>query len=386
MSNPSHIPTCSPPAYIHPQHLPDDAAPTLVQPIETTVDPSVSSDLRCPKWARRLLPAAWDIARRFNLSGIDALVKRAARISGCMQYPALRLDSTGKPFVSLGRCRDRCCPVCSSFKQRRHGARIAEALATADGVRHIVLNITSVDQPLADQVDRLIGGFRRLRQTKIWRAYQNGAIAAVQVTRNSTTGLWHPHLHILAVGDWMPKAELESAWDKAIGDKTYAWIEPIHSRKSAASYIARYIAAPNELTKWPDDALIEYAEALAGRRTLIAVGCMHASKLPVKDRDEPAGPSRHGCSMRLLAMAVRRKYPPALLLRGWISHHAKWADSMLPDHDEVAFPTGARVREADTETVATWIEDITPEVGHPPPPAVRKPNKPATTPYLDWPD
>ena len=290
----------------------------------------------------------------------------------CMEHPSLRLRTNGEPFLSLDRCRGRCCPVCAPFRARRTGERIGAALASADELRHIVLTMPASTDSLASQLDHLTASFRRLRQTKTWKTHVDGAIATLQVTLPEATGKWHPHLHVLAVGSFFPRELLLEAWSKACGGAEIIWIAPVHNRGTAAKYIASYVAAEDQLTKWPPACLLEFASAMIGRRSVIAVGSMHGSKLPVRDTDDEPKGSTHGCNLRLVARAVRHRVPEALFLRAWCEHNSKWAASMLPKTDEIPGPTAGGLESVPPEQLAVWVRAVADWSPAPPlPPAGR---------------
>jgi len=339
--------------YVHPSHL-----PTSLEPTETTVDSSVATTLRSPRWARAAIPLARSLARIFEAAPDDALARQGLRMSMCMEHPSLRLRSDGTPYLSLDRCRCRCCPICAPFRARRTSERIRDALAGVDQLRHIVLTLPSTDGPLKDQLDHLTASFRRLRQTKTWKQSQLGSLATIQITLPEKSGRWHPHLHILASGEYLPHAELKAAWMKCSGGASIVWITSVTSRKTATSYIAQYVAAEEQLTKWPPAALLEFASAMVGRRSVIATGCFHGSKLPAADTDDEPKGSTYGVNLRVLARAVRHQLPEALYLRAWCSNNSPWAASMLPDLAEAPGPDPAAFDDVPSDLLAGWVQRV----------------------------
>lgn len=215
----------------------------------------------------------------------DALQKRAHRMGLCCVAPHLRITAAGTPVPILGRCRDRLCPLCQDRRGRQAAARSIALVASMNAPRFITLTLLHSDAPLHQQLDRLYSSLASLRELKFWKKRVKGGIYGVEVTLNTSTKQWHAHVHVVADGQYMPHDGLKKAWLSITGDSFIVHIKAVPDRERAARYIARYVAKPADLARWSPAQIVEYAEAMHGRRLLQTFGSMH--NRPVDDDEEP---------------------------------------------------------------------------------------------------
>lgn len=238
-------------------------------------------------------------------SSDQAIQNRSQKIQDCCRYPTIRVDSQGELFFSPSRCRDRLCPLCARIASRQTQARVQIAIEKWDQCRHLTLTLKSTDSPLVEQLDRLIGCFRRVRQRRWWKSRVKGGIGTVEITFNKTTNQWHPHLHLLLDGSYMPHAEISDQWRDVTGDSPIVYITAVHGREEATRYIAKYVTKPADVVTLDQDRAVELAKALSGRRTLIAFGAAHGVKLPVREKGTDHTGSSHVVGLNVLDLALR---------------------------------------------------------------------------------
>ncbi len=110
--------------------------------------------------------------------------KRQKKMEACGGFAQMVEFSDGAARVCASPCKQRCCPTCS----RRHGRTVTDKVAAAikkiDVIRFLTLTIKAEKTPLASQIDHLIRSFRRLRQSRMWKDTQRGAIGVMEVTLN----------------------------------------------------------------------------------------------------------------------------------------------------------------------------------------------------------
>ena len=214
--------------------------------------------------------------------------KAARSMRDCLAYPAIYLASDGSLVPVLGRCRHRLCPLCAAARSRLVTARVLDSVNAWDSIRHLVLTLKHSDDPLGVQLDRLIASYRRLRQTVMWKERCDAAIATIEITYNPSSAQWHPHLHVLATGDYLPHAAVRDGWRKSTGDSDIVHLSRIDSRTAAARYVGKYVAKPAELADWPAAVINEYLRGTQGRRLLIATGTAHKARLArLPDSERP---------------------------------------------------------------------------------------------------
>lgn len=268
--------------------------------------------------------------------------KRAARIAACCGYTEVRHRGGGDIGVCPHRCRDRCCPTCAEWRSVDVAARAEAAVAKMDAPRFLTLTAPAIEAPLGEQLRGLRRAFTAIRKQGGWKARVRGGLYTVQITRNADTGRWHPHLHCIIDGEYLPQPQVKAMWRDALTAKSGLWslgddaavivdIRAIHSRSATARYVARYVCSPNELATWPAAAIVEYAEATRGVRMLTMFGSMHGQRLKQTPSDREYEPgdfiadittahnlARRGCSkcraaLRILGAAA----PPLRRLTPW---------------------------------------------------------------------
>lgn len=132
--------------------------------------------------------------------------------------------------------------------------------------KFITLTLKHSDDPLSVQLDTIYAAFKRLRNRKLWKSHIKGGMWLFQLTKSETSGQWHPHIHIIATGRYLPQSDLSLEWFKVTGTSNIVDIRAVRDAKKAAEYVARYATAPADLSKLAFDDAIECFDALAGRR------------------------------------------------------------------------------------------------------------------------
>lgn len=205
----------------------------------------------------------------------NAFAKRVGKLADCCCTPQVGMTNAGTIGCVWFRCRDRLCPLCATARARQVADRVLAATTKADSLRFLTLTIRSTSEPLRTQLDRLYGYYRDLRRTAEWRKHVYGGIATVEITRNESTGQWHPHLHVLTDGRFWKQSSIADTWEQVTGGSRIVDIRMIHKRSTVARYVAKYASKPPNMDGWPADAIREFAEAVHRRRMVIATGNMH---------------------------------------------------------------------------------------------------------------
>lgn len=140
-------------------------------------------------------------------------------------------------------CHDRFCVPCASEK----GALVANNVlrhSKAARIRFITLTIRHVDQPLSDQLDFLIASFRRLRASKLWQIRTTGGVSFLEVKLAEDGHHWHPHLHILQEGRYVPHRALSDEWRKITRTSFVVHIKEPKGRRDVIHYVTKYASKP----------------------------------------------------------------------------------------------------------------------------------------------
>jgi hypothetical protein len=140
-------------------------------------------------------------------------------------------------------------------------------------VRLLTLTLKHSPTPLAEQLDRLYACFRRFRRHTDIRGRIRGGIAFLEIKASPTSKEWHPHLHVLFEGSFLPHELAKTAWQEITTDSFIVDVRKIGSAEQGGRYLLKYATKAISPIVWNDPALLDEAiQALAGRRTFNAFG------------------------------------------------------------------------------------------------------------------
>jgi len=101
----------------------------------------------------------------------------------------------------------------------------------------------------------------------------NGGVAFLELTRGAAGTHWHPHLHIIWEGKYLPQEQVSKRWKELTGDSWIVDLRPIGDVERAASYVAKYASKSIPKSIWDNqENLIEVIQVLEGRRTFNTFG------------------------------------------------------------------------------------------------------------------
>lgn len=215
------------------------------------------------------------------LQGMTGDVMRVHRFLHCGQGAWVQ-RAIGKPGVFRvisAKCHDRFCEACQREKRLRISGNLMNKLP--DGrLRFVTLTLKSAPGDLGEQIDRLIGSFAKLRRGRKLAGCFKGGIWFLEVTRNRTTGLWHPHLHVMTQGDFIPLDLLRVQWLKATGDSFIVDIREIKHVREVVGYVTKYAAKAVNVASIESDAdLAAVMRVFQSRRMFNVFGNWKALKL-----------------------------------------------------------------------------------------------------------
>lgn len=209
---------------------------------------------------------------------------RAERFRSCGRHAhVFRHKADPDRFqVRSEKCHDRWCVPCARERARQMAGVLADYVRERQ-CRFITLTLKSSKEPLLELVDKLLASFRKLRRNAIWKATQHGGAAFLEVKWNPQTDRWHPHLHVISQGRYIPQNRLRDAWYKITGDSFIVDVRLVKSRTDLCSYVTKYVASPvsHSVTN-THDLLVEAMKALHGRRTATTYGTWRGLRLIVK--------------------------------------------------------------------------------------------------------
>lgn len=243
---------------------------TTVQTLLLTTDAQMHIHRKTENQRARIIDA-------FARSEDAGLRKRAQRLAECSKWPILHVTNSGEVKLSLQRCRDRLCPLCSRIKGRELARKFTDAVEKMHSVRFITLTGQSTGRTLKEANDHLQSSFRALRRDQVWKDHVHAGLWSMEVKPGRKEGTWNVHLHILADGIFMDQRSLSQAWMRATGDSCIVDIRKIHSTQGAAHYVTKYIAKPGDFERFSNEELCGFAQSIKGRRMFGKFGKISAT-------------------------------------------------------------------------------------------------------------
>lgn len=144
----------------------------------------------------------------------------------------------------------------------------------------MTLTLKGDDTPLSAQLDRLYRSFRTLRADAWWDKHVTGGCSFLEVTLNPSTNQWHPHLHPIVEGGFLPQDVLSRKWLAITGNSPIVHIKEVPDILTIARYVAKYATKCLDDSVFKDaDKLQELMIALAGRRFCLTFGNWRGWKL-----------------------------------------------------------------------------------------------------------
>lgn len=281
-------------------------APPETPVLEKTVSVSAPEPCRYPVLNETFRHSGWQRRRQLVLDALDRTFAKHHRVAAFCQcggdFWVLRNKAEPDRFkVVPDFCHDRLCLPCSAIRAARIRRNLASKLLPQTH-RFLTLTVRSNGEPLAKLLDHLYRSFRRLRQKLLWKERVYGGVAFLEVTCNSLTGGWHPHLHCILEGLYIDRPDLTKLWLACTGDSHHVHLRRIHNQAQLLRYVTKYStkALPASVLNVPwrlDEALV----TLADRRLVVCFGRWRKWKLLADPADKDWALYCHGVHLRTLA-------------------------------------------------------------------------------------
>lgn len=211
-------------------------------------------------------PSPSDRLRRFHECGARSVVLR-------------NVEDPTRYKIACERCHDRFCLPCMQDRARLIVANLRAQLAY-EPTRFLTLTLKHTDDPLPDQINHLYTSFTNLRRRQFWQDMVTGGIAFLELKLSKNDLLWHPHLHVLLRGKYVPHKLVSDAWLQITGDSHIVDIRMVRSPDHLYAYLTRYVTKgwDTGIYRTPH-ALTEAIAALHGRKLLTCFGIFAHLKL-----------------------------------------------------------------------------------------------------------
>ena len=273
---------------------------------------------------QRFLGKQFALLDRYGLQ--DALVDtlkdtkysyRLESVANCHRMFRGRTCRNGHSWAKAANsCGLRLCPHCCRQRATEVARKLQPFLAGKEenSLRFFVL--TDVNCADLDEGRELIyAAFGRLRRSVEWKKKVKGCIVTFEATANPhcICGLrqreherggkaygcefrkaeyqsdpWHPHLNVLAEGDYFPQAQLSQMWEASTqGRASVVWVSAVKNgfidleeggTSKAARELVKYITKASDLVGDPV-AVEQFLDAVYARRLLRTYGTFYGLKI-----------------------------------------------------------------------------------------------------------
>lgn len=201
----------------------------------------------------------------------------------------VRHIESGDVRIAANSCHLRWCPVCTDSRRSYIAHSVAEWVHDQAHPKFLTLTIKHSNAPLDHQIDHLYKFFRSLRKRKDFNNSVPGGFWFFQIKMSRQSGQWHPHLHCLISGDYIPHSRLKHMWLEITSNSTVVDIRPVRDPAKAANDAARYAACPGSLSGLSFEDALELVECMHGRRICGTWGTARSVSLrspPCPDREK----------------------------------------------------------------------------------------------------
>ncbi|KKM85975.1 hypothetical protein LCGC14_1283650 [marine sediment metagenome] len=216
--------------------------------------------------------------------------KFSSRLQACRKFAWFVQSSvTNKLRVMSSRCKLRWCPICRDVSRMIVTSAVEGWLRKQKYPKMITLTLLHSDDPLQLQIKRIYDCFRKLRRRAYFQRLVTGGVWFFQLKYNAGTEQWHPHVHCLVAGKFLPHARLKALWHKITGDSHVVDIRPVKDHEACSNEVARYATSPADITAVSLERSIEIFYATRHRRICGSWGSAKSLALrptPLEDTNE----------------------------------------------------------------------------------------------------
>ena len=217
----------------------------------------------------------------------------AKRVLSCGDYLVFRhyftVDQVKLHGASLCM-KHLLCPLCAI----RRGSKALKSYldrwevirAEKPALKPFLVTLTVKDGPdLAERFQHLHKGQRELwmRKHRARGSVLDGVVGAVwsyEIKRGNGSGLWHPHLHMIALAEHQPdQQKLSAEWHNITGDSFIVDVRPISQDNPAEGFMEVFKYAVKFSDQPPADTLQAWL-TLKGKRLLASAGCFRGVPEP----------------------------------------------------------------------------------------------------------
>lgn len=226
---------------------------------------------------------------RKHLVANDTSVSALDRWDNCGAECLVEWSETLQKYrLKASYCHNRHCRPCAKARAGLIAANMRDHVGDVTQNPHRFKFITATLQhskaPLKQQIKKLYGYFKKLRENKWWKATQRGGCFMLEapwlIPKAGGPREWHPHLHIISDGDFLRVDILSKVWFKITGGSFKIEIKELKTGRDAIHYVSKYVTKGTNDEIWDSPkAAAEWIEATKGLRTCATYGTWRGFKL-----------------------------------------------------------------------------------------------------------
>ena len=153
------------------------------------------------------------------------------RLKECGNFIKFQSSEDKTKFILAGGnfCNNRFCPFCSWLKAKRTAFELLELIKVVEYTEKlafifITLTVPNVSrEKLREEIECFNKSFKRLFETKEFKAFNKGFIRKLEITYNEERNDYHPHFHLVVAVNksyftsrhYMSKRRLLELWQRA---------------------------------------------------------------------------------------------------------------------------------------------------------------------------
>jgi hypothetical protein len=276
--------------------------------------------------------SSWQSDRRRVYCALRAAFPDSTRLQrfrtcGAHAWVVRSLDDPSNYAIASDHCHDRFCRPCSSFRANVIAANIRTHLADRP-YRFLTLTIKTTDLTLKQGIDKLYRSFAHLRRTKLWQRCVTGGCAVCEIKPRTGSREWHPHLHAVIEGKYLPVQPLRRLWLQITRDSFIVNVQRGLGVDKAADYVTKYITKPfaADVVRSPTR-LVDAIRALHGRRLVSTFGTWRGVCLT---RFDPLGAWERVIPLAVLRLHAARGDDAACRLLRFLTDQRTYRDFPNP--------------------------------------------------------
>jgi hypothetical protein len=226
---------------------------------------------------------------------------RGEKILACSSKQLIRQYDDGRVRhgSTTSYCGSKFCLECA----RRRASRIASAYQPIITEQrrerfayHLTLTLdscTGAELPNCKDISKML---RNLFRRKVWRQFGGvaGGLYSIEATRNSTTGLYHPHIHVLLItelsigcqrnGDFHVylNQQISDVWRAITGG---AFIVHGNQLRSGVNEMIKYVSKFGSVDSIPDSEFEAFYTWARAMRLTSSFGCLYGKLTEQQERE-----------------------------------------------------------------------------------------------------